>query len=162
MTHRADVARGRDTVARWCALAEQRLEHLTELSETGRWQRYHTELAFLQNIREAEASVVIWRDLLSRAAARDNAAVVLSRLGRSRVTLPRGHSFGDQVDRLEQQPAIPEQPAPSALSDAVIAAESDHVSSDDAPSAPALDNASALRPDITAIAERYPLLRNRL
>ena len=43
MTHRLDVARGRDVVARWCALAEQRLEYLTELFETGRWRRYHSE-----------------------------------------------------------------------------------------------------------------------
>jgi hypothetical protein len=158
MTHRADVARGRDTVARWCALAEQRLEHLTELFESGRWRRYHSELAFLQNIHEAQASVEIWRDLLSRAVARDNAAVDLSRLDRSIATLPRGHSFGDQVDRLEPQPAIPEQPAPSALSDALIAAESDHVGSEDAPSAPVLD----VRLKITTITERYPLLRNTL
>jgi uncharacterized repeat protein (TIGR03809 family) len=158
MTHRADVARGRDTVARWCALAEQRLEHLTELFESGRWRRYHSELAFLQNIHEARASVEIWRDLLSRAAARDNAAVDLSRLDRSIATLPRGHSFGDQVDRLAPQPAIPEQPAPSALSDALMAAESDHVGSEDAPSAPVLD----VRLKIATITERYPLLRNTL
>jgi hypothetical protein len=67
--------------------------------------------------------------------------------------------LGDRVHRLEAQAAeIPEEAAPS---DALIAAvESDHVSSDDAPSAPAMDNASEL--DITAIAERYPLLRNTL
>jgi uncharacterized repeat protein (TIGR03809 family) len=159
MTHRADVARGRGTVARWCALAEQRLEHLTELFETGRWRRYHTETVFLENIREAKAAVEIWRDLLLRAAAHDNSAVDISRLGRTVATLPRGHTFGDQVHRLEVQAAeIPEEPA---LSGALIAAvESDHVSSDDAPSAPAMDDASEL--DIAAIAERYPLLRNTL
>ncbi|WP_338698500.1 TIGR03809 family protein [Bradyrhizobium sp. 26S5] len=61
MTHRTDVARGQQIVARWCNLAEQRLEHLTELFETGRWRRYHSEQAFLENIREARAAVEIWR-----------------------------------------------------------------------------------------------------
>ena len=69
MAHPADVARGRNIVARWCNLAEQRLEHLTELFETGRWRRFHTELEFLENIQEAKAAVETWRDLLSREAS---------------------------------------------------------------------------------------------
>ena len=78
MTHQIDVARGRDTVARWCALAEQRLEYLTELFETGRWRRFHSELAFLENIQEAKTAVRIWRDLSLREASRDNPAAVLA------------------------------------------------------------------------------------
>jgi len=66
MTHRADVGRGREIVARWCNLAEQRLEHLNELFETGRWRRYHSEQAFLENIQEARAAVEIWRNLQMR------------------------------------------------------------------------------------------------
>ena len=57
MTYQLDVAGGRDIVARWCALAEQRLHYLTELFETGRWRRFHTELSFLENIQEAKAAV---------------------------------------------------------------------------------------------------------
>ena len=83
MTHHADVARGRDIVARWCNLAERRLEYLTELFETGRWRRYHTELAFLENIQEAKAAVETWRDLLTREASLDNSAIDLSWLGRA-------------------------------------------------------------------------------
>ena len=90
MTHPADVARGRNIVARWCNLAEQRLEYLTELFETGRWRRYHTELEFLENIQEAKAAVETWRDLLSREASLDNTAIDMSWLGRRRTTpLPR-------------------------------------------------------------------------
>ena len=90
MAHPADVARGRNIVARWCNLAEQRLEHLTELFESGRWRRYHTELEFLENIQEAKAAVETWRDLLSREASLDNTAIDLSWLGRRRTTpLPR-------------------------------------------------------------------------
>jgi uncharacterized repeat protein (TIGR03809 family) len=72
MTQRIDVAGGRHLVARWCALAERRLEHLTELFETGRWRRYHSELAFLQNIQEAQSAVAMWRALLRPDSAGDD------------------------------------------------------------------------------------------
>src|SRR4030088_3727384 len=104
MTHRVDVVRGRDIVARWCALAEQRLEHLTELFESGRWRRYHSERAFLENIQEAKTAVEVWRDLSMREASRDNSAVDMSWLGRSRATLPR-EGLRDQVHRRQPQPA---------------------------------------------------------
>ena len=50
MTQVLDVALRRDLVARWCTLAEQRLQHLTDLFECGRWRRYYGERAFLENI----------------------------------------------------------------------------------------------------------------
>jgi uncharacterized repeat protein (TIGR03809 family) len=162
MTHRLDVARGRDIVARWCALAEQRLEHLTELFETGRWRRYHTERAFLENIQEAKAAVELWRDLLMREASRDNSAIDISWLGRTRSTLPRGEMLRDQLYR--RQPAsVPVEP-PSDIAIAMVAV---HVSSDQAPSAPGsnaadLNNAPDLMPGVAVMQERYPLLRNAL
>jgi uncharacterized repeat protein (TIGR03809 family) len=159
MTHRSDVARRRDIVARWCALAEQRLEYLTELFETGRWRRFHSELAFLENIQEAKAAVEIWRDLSMREASRDNSAVDVSWLGHRRAGLPRGQTLRDRIDR--PRPAeIPDRPLPLITS---IATKTDRVSSDDAPSAPAMDDTSELTRDIAAaVAERYPLLRNAL
>jgi uncharacterized repeat protein (TIGR03809 family) len=173
MTHRLDVARGRDVVARWCDLAEQRLEYLTELFETGRWRRFHSELAFLENIQEAKTAVEIWRDLSLREASRDNSAVDISWLGRSRATLPRGQTLRDQLHRLPPPPAeIANAVAPPDIS---IAAETEHVASDDAPSAPdsnapVMDSAmepapgSASEPalDMSAMQHRYPLLRNAL
>ena len=162
MTHQLDVARGRDTLARWCALAEARLEHLTELFETGRWRRFHSELAFLENIQEAKTAVEIWRDLSMREANCDNSAVDISWLGRNRTALPRGERLHDQVHRLQQRPAeIPGQPP----SDASIFPETDHIDidSDEAPSVPAVERASVLTSsDVSPIAERYPLLRNAL
>ena len=89
MAHPADVARGRNIVARWCNLAEQRLEYLTELFETGRWRRYHTELEFLENIQEANAAVETWRDLLNREASLENTAIDLTWLGRRLCTCSR-------------------------------------------------------------------------
>jgi uncharacterized repeat protein (TIGR03809 family) len=163
MTHRADVARGRDVVARWCALAEQRLEYLTELFETGRWRRFHSELDFLENIQEARTAVETWRGLLMREASRDNSAVDISWLGRSSAALPRELSR-DRVHRFAALAETPSEPLPSDVS---ILPETDHVCSDEAPSAPdsaapAMDNASALTMDIAAIEQRYPLLRNAL
>jgi uncharacterized repeat protein (TIGR03809 family) len=168
MTHRLDVARGRDIVVRWCALAEQRLEYLTDLFETGRWRRYHNERAFLENIQEAKTAVETWRDLATREASRDNSAVDISWLGRTRVSLPRGQMLRDQVRQAPLQPAqIPAETSQNAS----IAADTIHVSSEDAPSAPAsdppaaqpsADNAAELTLDIDVMRERYPLLRNAL
>lgn len=67
MTHRQEAVRSaaasRDIAARWCVLAEQRLEHLTDMFETGRWRRFHSEIAFLENIQEAKRAVQIWKTL---------------------------------------------------------------------------------------------------
>src|ERR1700724_993705 len=137
MTQQPDVARGRDIAARWCALAEQRLEYLTELFETGRWRRYHSELAFLENIQEAKTAVEIWRDLSMREASRDNPAVDMSWLGRSMATLPRGEGLRDQVHRRQPQPGgIAAEPSPPDIS---IVPETARICSEDAPSAPAID-----------------------
>src|ERR1700731_1524729 len=106
MTHRLDVARGRDIVGRWCALAEQRLDHLTELFETGRWRRYHSELAFLENIQEAKAAVELWRDLVSREDSRDHSGIDGSWLGPTRP---------DRAHRFQWQPAPNPVEPPSPL-----------------------------------------------
>jgi uncharacterized repeat protein (TIGR03809 family) len=122
MAHPADVARGRNIVARWCNLAERRLEHLTELFESGRWRRYHTEREFLENIQEAKVAVETWRDLLSREAARDNTAIDLTWLGRRRTTplpltpLPRDQGLRQPVVQLKPKPA------PAVVAVAVVAA----------------------------------------
>ena len=158
MTHQLDVAHGRDIVARWCALAEQRLEYLTELFETGRWRRYHSELAFLENIQEAKAAVETWRELSLREASRDNTAIDMSWLGRTMAPLPRGERLRNQV-RLQPQPVeIPVEPPPSVIS---IVPETDPVCAREAPSPVAIDD-DATAPGMTAIAARYPLLRNAL
>jgi hypothetical protein len=143
MTHRFDVARGRSIVARWCALAEQRLEYLTDLFETGRWRRFHNELAFLENIQEAKTAVEIWRDLATREASRDNSAVDVSWLGHARGSI---------------QPA---EILPASTCDDSVVARVVRVSSDEAPSAPEQDVPEFIQ-DLSAIAQRYPLLRNAL
>jgi hypothetical protein len=160
MTHRLDVARGRDTVARWCAFAEQRLEYLTELFETGRWRRYHSEVAFLENIQEAKTAVETWRDLAMREAARNNSAVDATSLVSAGAGLPREDALPNQVGPSSPPPA--EIPVHSLACDVSIAGPADHVSSDEAPSAPDMNNASELALSLETIEERYPLLRNAL
>lgn len=166
MTHRADVARGRDILARWCALAEQRLEYLTELFESGRWRRFHTEIAFLENIREAKSAVETWRYLSKREVSRDNSAADIARIGRTRPLLPPGQPLPEQFHRLPPQPVE----AGSQL-DFSIAAQTEHIGSNGAslklaseaaamdPALPAaIDGASELT--LEPIERRYPLLRN--
>jgi len=63
MTHRPDVACSRELAARWCALAEKRLDHLSELFQSGRWRRYYTEQSLLDDIRHAKAAVQTWKGL---------------------------------------------------------------------------------------------------
>jgi uncharacterized repeat protein (TIGR03809 family) len=79
----------RDVAARWCALAEQRLEHLSEMFETGRWRRYHSELAFLENIQEAKRAVQTWRAIATGGDVAAAAASVTSAFGWSPATLAR-------------------------------------------------------------------------
>lgn len=167
MTHHVDVARGRDIVARWCNLAEQRLEYLTELFETGRWRRFHDEREFLENIREAKAAVEIWRNLEMREATRDNTEVDLSWLGRAGSTLPRSDSPRLSVQPLQPLPAqTAAEPAPRELPDDVlIALESVLAGSAEAPSgpdAPRLDDLPPPSLDLDLMQTRYPLLRNAL
>jgi uncharacterized repeat protein (TIGR03809 family) len=166
MTYREDVTRSRDIFARWRALAERRLDHLTELFESGRWRRYYSEHAFLENISEAKTAVEIWRGLATGEASRDNAAIKTTWLGRGGAALPRVVALRDhQVRQLVPQPApIVAEPLLSGVS---IAAETGAGYSDEAPSAPdatapMVEETSGLKVDLTAIELRYPLLRNAL
>jgi uncharacterized repeat protein (TIGR03809 family) len=159
MTNRTDVARG-DNVARWCALAEQRLEYLTELFETGRWRRYHSELDFLENIREAKQAVGVWQGLLTRQACRNDSTVDIASQDLDRVPLPDDDDLPGRPIWLQPQPApIPDTPAPSEVS---MTAEAECIALDEAPCEPATDDARAPTLDIASIQERYPSLRNAL
>jgi uncharacterized repeat protein (TIGR03809 family) len=164
MTYRSDVVRGRNVVARWCALAERRLEYLTELFETGRWRRFHSEVAFLENIREAKSAVETWRDLLTREASVDSSAVDRLWVVRSSVaTRPRSQAIHAQPRRLS--PAPIRQPTPRPI--VVKSAKAGRVSSNEAPSVPTMDmpalgGIAELLPDIDSVERRYPLLRNAL
>jgi hypothetical protein len=161
MTHLGDVAGSRDTAARWCNLAERRLEHLTDLFETGRWRRYHTERAFLENIQEAKAAVETWRDLMAREAAPDHLDLTGKRLASAR---------HDEIR--EQAALLPPEPAPIVFEpqrevphDVLVALEIQLLDMDEMPSvsdAPDLDDMPLPPLDLDSIQRRYPLLHNAL
>lgn len=61
MTHRPQAALDRRIVTRWRELAERRLEHLTDLHRSGRWQRYYSEASFAADLNDAERAVAAWQ-----------------------------------------------------------------------------------------------------
>jgi hypothetical protein len=148
MTHRKDAAG--HVLDRWRMLAEQRLEHLTELFESGRWRRYHSERTFLENIKEAKDAVEVWRSLASPAPVAPRA------VSRPPPAQPI------QLRKVEQAAEIAAKPIewPVAIETEVVPM--------DVPTAPIIDLAALERAlevpalDIGAIERRYPLLRNAL
>jgi uncharacterized repeat protein (TIGR03809 family) len=167
MTHQLDVAEGRDIIARWCALAEQRLEYLAELFETGRWRRFHTEHAFLENIEEAKAAVKTWRELSSREASCDNRAIDKSWLGRTRAAVRSKTTWRDPA-QLPWPAKIPAENPPEKSAEKPrgysSVGEIGNVPARAVFAGPVTEE-RPIRPvqDLVAtIGQRYPLLRNRL
>jgi uncharacterized repeat protein (TIGR03809 family) len=157
MASQLDAAKGREIIARWCNLAEKRLEYLTELFDSGRWRRFHSEESFIENIREAKRAVETWRALLSREGTRDNRPVDLSWLGRARTAMPQNH-FRHPSAPLPQIADVPIAP-PQPIS---ILPEDDAVVSDAPSVEPLPEEAFAAVRDLAAVAARYPILRNTL
>jgi len=123
MTHRQEsnyasaraVIAGRDVAARWCALAEQRLQHLSEMFETGRWRRYHSEIAFLENIQEAKRAVQTWRALATGADVAEAAASVTPTFGWSPATMPRVFPRDQQTQMVQPDTLQPNTLQPKTL-----------------------------------------------
>jgi uncharacterized repeat protein (TIGR03809 family) len=170
-----DVARGQEILDRWRILAEQRLDHLTELFETGRWRRYHSELSFLENIQEAKSAVEIWRRLATREAALDNSAIDISWLNSPKPVPPRRNPLADyqlpppprRADIIAEQPPSdaplvprmsPEQTVPEQTVPKQVASEQPVSRA----IAPPIDDSWQQALDLSAMQERYPLLRNAL
>ena len=156
MTDRSDVARGRSVVERWCVLAEQRLDYLTELYESGRWRRFHTEMDFLNNVQEAKRAVTTWRALLDKQALPDNRPISLSWLTSEAPLAPR-HPALFANERSAAQPrsidipakdAPPVVPVDSRPAQAAVAAK------------PEPRGWEAI--DLSLMQQRYPLLRTSL
>lgn len=146
MAQRADVARGQEILDRWCALAEQRLDHLTELFETGRWRRYHSESSFLENIQEAKTAVETWRKLATREASLDNSAVDISWLNSPKPVPPRRNPLSGYY-----VPPPPRRAEPSVGPETA-----------QPPIAPPVQHDWQRALDVSTMQERYPLLRNAL
>lgn len=176
MTHRTDEAPRREVIARWCTLAEQRLDYLTEMFESGRWRRYYDEVSFLENLQEAKFAVETWRGLSTPHLARGTGVVE-----RPLVTPELAQGFA-AVELALSESAVPvsvRAPEPNPVS---IAPEPFELTAEDelAPEEAGFDSAEASEPvidmlaleqaldgpeidlDMTAIEQRYPLLRNAL
>jgi uncharacterized repeat protein (TIGR03809 family) len=174
MAQRVDVARGQEILNRWCALAEQRLDHLTELFETGRWRRYHSEVSFLENIQEAKTAVETWRRLATCEASLDNSAVDISWLNSPKPLPPRCNPLSGYYvpppprrGEVRSSPEIAEAPiapgiSPEIAESVLQAASPEQTVSQDAAPAPASDDNWHQALDLNAMQERYPLLRNAL
>ena len=187
MTLRTDVARGRDLLSRWCALAETRLEYLTEMFESGRWRRYYSERAFLEDIREAKVAVETWRGLSTPGAMLGPSPIEISWSGPARAARMRkvepfaaaaamgpspieiswsGQARAARMRKLEPF-AVATEPQPQV--ELVSADDVEEIFADEELSTPAIDMAeleqaldNPVMLDLTAIEKRYPLLRNTL
>jgi len=151
----------RRLMKRWCALAETRLDYLTELFESGRWRRFHSEVEFLENIQEAKDAVDRWR-----AMAADEVGSTVS---------PRGSVIYQAPRVSASHPTSVPEPAPVEVTPAPV-------STAPVPTAPVLIPIETLlrqAPPRTAtvtpadlhwqkaldpldIGERYPMLRTAM
>lgn len=139
MTHRFDVAHDPVVVARWCTLAEQRLDYLTELFQNGRWRRYYSHTAFLENIKEAKAMVAHWRALSTPGYVPEEPTPIL-------------------IPDLKLAP-VPDvvEPAPDEIH---VDVASEAAPADEAAAAPAPEALDTMPSTTDHMNDRYSLLRN--
>jgi len=110
-------------VARWRDLAERRLEHMIELYQSGRWQRYYNETEFLRLVRELVAAVEAWKQLVPAEtpdpSVRRASLDVWKDLGGGDVSLAplwQGAAVPDASAGAASAPLVPELPAAPAIS----------------------------------------------
>ncbi|WP_458756707.1 TIGR03809 family protein [Afipia sp. TerB] len=96
----ADSKLGRSIVVRWRMLAEQRLNHLIELHQTGRWRRYHDEADFHEMVREARAALRVWEELAPPDPLHDKAIEISLEQARISLQPLPSHPFDDLADRV--------------------------------------------------------------
>ena len=97
--------------------------------ETGRWRRYHSELAFLENIQEAKRAVQTWRALANGEDVAAAAASVASAFGWSPATMPRvfpreqAQTVQPKAIHIAPETSVPVklEPAPDVLAEIVEA-----------------------------------------
>jgi uncharacterized repeat protein (TIGR03809 family) len=177
MTHRLDVAWNRALSARWCALAEKRLEHLTELFESGRWRRYYSEHSFLENIQEAKFAVKNWRALSLGETITPRIGFTLTVADGRPMLEPAPADEADADEHFEQQVALAPMLETMIAESEIVVPEDIFVPEEIvAPLAPRIDmaaleqalsigiRAEIQRPvyDLDEIERRYPALRHAL
>jgi uncharacterized repeat protein (TIGR03809 family) len=155
----------RKIVQRGAALAEQRLAYLTELFDSGRWRRFHSELEFLDNIQEAKVTLERWQAMVrgvyvapmfrDEPAIRDAPPVqpVIAAVPRHEAEVL---SFEDHAAQRE----IGRRPQLVAVSDVIVDHSTVREVADIREITPAVHHVSPLDLfDHDAIVARYPMLR---
>lgn len=94
--------------------------------ETGRWRRYHSELAFLENIQEAKRAVQTWRALANGGDVAAAAASVTSAFGWSPATMPRVFPR-EQTQTLQPQTLQPQTLQPQTLQPKAVQPKAVHI-----------------------------------
>lgn len=94
--------------------------------ETGRWRRYHSELAFLENIQEAKRAVQTWRALANGGDVAAAAASVTSAFGWSPATMPRVFPR-EQTQTLQPQTLQPQTLQPQTLQPRAVQPKAVHI-----------------------------------
>jgi uncharacterized repeat protein (TIGR03809 family) len=156
MTHPPDAARHRGVAARWCSLAERRLQYLTELFDSGRWRRYYSERAFVEIVREATAVVAFWRDLAGFEPVKNNATIDIVARVQPRAALAQNQSA---LAKIRGLPLHTSRNFGEPVREPALLPMQQPVSAPQSPSAEA-----AVEPTLedSAIMDRYPILRNAL
>lgn len=83
--------------------------------ESGRWRRYHSEVAFLENIREAKRAVQTWRALATGGDVAEAVGGASPAFGWSPATMPRKYPRDLPVQAEPVQP-----PQPNTLTEAPV------------------------------------------
>ncbi len=93
MTPSFDAQRYQHALERWRVLAENRLAHITDLYETGRWQLYFSERDFLATVRATRAAVETWQKLVPDAPQTADVVELTAAPSYARAPMPQ-QSFG--------------------------------------------------------------------
>lgn len=83
--------------------------------ETGRWRRYHSEIAFLENIQEAKLAVQTWRALSTGGDVAEAAASVAPAFGWSPATMPRVFPHEQAAQTVQPKTLQPKTLQPKAV-----------------------------------------------
>lgn len=95
--------------------------------ETGRWRRYHSEIAFLENIQEAKRAVQTWRALATGADVAEAAASVTPAFGWSPATMPRVFPREPQAQTAQPNILQPKALQPKPLQPQIMQPKAVHI-----------------------------------
>lgn len=89
--------------------------------ETGRWRRYHSEIAFLENIQEAKRAVETWRALATGGGVAEATAGVTSASGWSPAPDQQAQTMQPKAVHIVPETVVPVRldPKPDVLAEII-------------------------------------------